>query len=195
MEALGEKFGERRRTRMAADEDVLEFDEEAYIVRENTNVVLTRDGWIKRVGRLAVGRRDARRAKATRSSPSCRAARSTTSSSSPTTAPPTRCGSTKCRPRPGYGEPITKFFKLADQVKVDRRGDDRRAVHARRTSRRSGDAPGGPYLLVVTQYGQRAADAAGAVPHRVDEGRPALREARRRRQGRDGAARRRRRPA
>ena len=41
------------KTRMASDEDVLEFDEEAYIVRENTNVVLTRDGWIKRVGRLA----------------------------------------------------------------------------------------------------------------------------------------------
>ncbi|HVK08199.1 MAG TPA: DNA topoisomerase (ATP-hydrolyzing), partial [Gemmataceae bacterium] len=53
LSALGEKYGERRRSRMATDEDVLEFNEEAYIVRENTNVVLTRDGWIKRVGRLA----------------------------------------------------------------------------------------------------------------------------------------------
>ena len=39
-EALIEKFPERRKTRMASDEDVLEFDEEAYIARENANVVL-----------------------------------------------------------------------------------------------------------------------------------------------------------
>ena len=44
---------DRRRTRMGSAEDAPEFDPEAYIVRENTNVVLTRDGWIKRVGRLA----------------------------------------------------------------------------------------------------------------------------------------------
>src|SRR5208283_3319038 len=53
MEALAEKHGDRRRTRLASGEDAPEFDEQAYIVRENTNVVLTRDGWIKRVGRLS----------------------------------------------------------------------------------------------------------------------------------------------
>src|SRR5207253_1303092 len=53
MEKLIELFPERRKTRMASEEDVLEFDEDAYIVRENTNVVLTRNGYIKRVGRLA----------------------------------------------------------------------------------------------------------------------------------------------
>src|SRR6185369_5434588 len=51
--AIGEQYAGRRNSRIATDEDVLEFNEEAYIVRENTNVVLTRDGWIKRVGRLA----------------------------------------------------------------------------------------------------------------------------------------------
>jgi DNA gyrase subunit A len=44
---------DRRRTRLGADEAAVEFDPEAYITRENTHVVLTRDGWIKRVGRLA----------------------------------------------------------------------------------------------------------------------------------------------
>src|SRR5262249_11045042 len=55
LEALGEKYGGKRnrRTSMGSAEDTLEFDPEAYIIRENTNVVLTRDGWIKRVGRLA----------------------------------------------------------------------------------------------------------------------------------------------
>ena len=47
LEALaGQPFVARRRTRMASDEDVLEFDEQAYIVRENTNVALTRAGWL-----------------------------------------------------------------------------------------------------------------------------------------------------
>src|SRR5207244_13217843 len=46
---VAEKFGDRRRTKMAVGEELVEFDAEAYIVRESTNVVLTRDGWIKRV--------------------------------------------------------------------------------------------------------------------------------------------------
>src|SRR5713101_7653188 len=50
---VGEKFGDRRRTKITTAEDAPEFDPEAYIMKENTNVVLTRDGWIKRVGRLA----------------------------------------------------------------------------------------------------------------------------------------------
>src|SRR5207237_8567947 len=52
--ALGEAFPDRRRTKLGSGEDMPEFDEKAYIVRENTNVILTRDGWIKRVGRLAM---------------------------------------------------------------------------------------------------------------------------------------------
>src|SRR5262249_52746993 len=53
LEAADETYGkDKRRTRMGSSEDEVDFDPEAYIVRENTNVVLTRDGWIKRVGRL-----------------------------------------------------------------------------------------------------------------------------------------------
>src|SRR5262249_31778315 len=51
---VAEKFGDkRRRASRGSAEDAADFDPEAYIVRENTNVVVTRDGWIKRVGRLA----------------------------------------------------------------------------------------------------------------------------------------------
>jgi DNA gyrase subunit A len=52
LEEIAEKFGDDRRTAIGSEEEVTEFDPQAYIVRENTNVVLTRDGWIKRVGRL-----------------------------------------------------------------------------------------------------------------------------------------------
>jgi len=45
---LGEKYGDARRTRIAAG-DELTYDPEAYIVHEDAVVVLSRDGWIKRL--------------------------------------------------------------------------------------------------------------------------------------------------
>ena len=46
---LREKFGTKRRTRIgASDEDELDYRDDAYIVAEDTFVIVTRDGWIKR---------------------------------------------------------------------------------------------------------------------------------------------------
>jgi DNA gyrase subunit A len=152
MEALAEKHGDRRRTRMASGEDVPEFDEQAYIVRENTNVVLTRDGWIKRVGRLA----------------SVEGTRVREGDEVLAVVPGSTLDhvvffaddGTACTMRinevpasSGYGEPISKFFRLEDQVKV---------IAALTTDERFGPAevkpakgdPPGPYLLVVTAQGQ-----------------------------------------
>ncbi len=53
LKELAEKFGDKRRTSLGSSEEIAEFDPEAYIVRENTNVVVSREGWVKRVGRLA----------------------------------------------------------------------------------------------------------------------------------------------
>src|SRR4029077_1000890 len=44
--ALGEKYGDKRRTTFAVGEE-LEYDPEAYIVHEEATVVVSRDGWIK----------------------------------------------------------------------------------------------------------------------------------------------------
>jgi len=52
LKELSETFGDKRRTSLGSAGEVAEFDPEAYIVRENTNVVVSREGWIKRVGRL-----------------------------------------------------------------------------------------------------------------------------------------------
>jgi DNA gyrase subunit A len=151
---LGEKYGakDRRRTRMGSAEDAPEFDPEAYIVRENTNVVLTRDGWIKRVGRLA----------------SVEGTRVREGDEVLTVVP----GSTldhviffaddgmsytmrisEVPASSGYGEPIVKFFRLADQVRI---------VAAVTTDERftasdqpvSNGEPAGPYLFVATAQGQ-----------------------------------------
>src|SRR6059058_1946725 len=46
--ALGEKYGDKRRTQLSAGEE-LTYDPEAYIVHEDATVILSGDGWLKRV--------------------------------------------------------------------------------------------------------------------------------------------------
>src|SRR5262245_44196638 len=151
MEKLIEQFPERRKTRMASDEDVLEFDEEAYIVRENTNVVLTRNGWIKRVGRLAS-------VESTRVQEGDEVVAVVPGSTldhvvffaDDGTAYTMRINEVPATT--GYGDPITKFFKLADGVRI---------VGAVTTDPRftpedkpgKGETPGGPYIIVATANG------------------------------------------
>ncbi len=48
LQRIDEKFGDKRRTSFAAG-DELEYDPEAYVVHEDATVVLSRDGWLKRV--------------------------------------------------------------------------------------------------------------------------------------------------
>ena len=182
---VGEKYGEPAAdARWRSAEDTPEFDPEAYIVRENTNVVLTRDGWIKRVGRLAS-------VEGTRVREGDEVIAVVPGSTldhviffaDDGTAYTMRINEVPASS--GYGEPIAKFFRLADQVQSDRRRHDRRALHAagagagqRRAAAAlpaGGDGPG-----------TDAADAAGAVPHRLDQGGPPLRPAQRGRQGGDG---------
>ena len=51
LEALGKQYGDRRRTALRSGEQ-LNYDPDAYIVHEEATVVLSRDGWIKRVREL-----------------------------------------------------------------------------------------------------------------------------------------------
>ncbi|HEX4613987.1 MAG TPA: DNA topoisomerase (ATP-hydrolyzing), partial [Urbifossiella sp.] len=150
-EKLAAAFPERRKTRMASDEDVLEFDEEAYIVRENTNVVLTRNGWIKRVGRL-------QSVESTRVKEGDEVVAVTPASTLDHVAFFTDDGAAytmranEVPATAGHGEPITKFFKLADGVKVVAAvTTDPRFTPADQPA--AGDQPGGPFLLVATKGG------------------------------------------
>jgi len=151
--ALADKYAEkRRRTRMASDEDLLDFDEEKYIVKENTNVVLTRDGWIKRVGRLASveGTRVREGDEVIAVAPGSTldhvvffaddgTAYTMRINEVPATA--------------GYGEPIAKYFKLDDRVKIiAAETADERFVPAEIPPPTPED-PAGPYVLSVTSEG------------------------------------------
>jgi DNA gyrase subunit A len=151
LQDVGERYGDRRRTRMGSAEDAVDFDAEAYIVRENTNVVLTRDGWLKRVGRLAS-------VEGTRVREGDEVAAVVPGSTldhviffaDDGTAYTMRMNEIPASS--GYGEPITKFFRLADQVRiVSAVTSDERFTPAETAA--EGDEPAGPYLLVVTEQG------------------------------------------
>jgi DNA gyrase subunit A len=149
---VGEQFGERRRTDLSSGDETPDFDPEAYIVRENTNVVLTRDGWIKRVGRLA----------------SVEGTRVREGDEVIAVAP----GSTldhvifladdgtaytmrinQVPGKQGYGEPIAKYFRLADQVRIIAAvTTDERFTPAEKAPANGEPPP--PYLLVATAQGQ-----------------------------------------
>jgi DNA gyrase subunit A len=152
LNALGEKFGDRRRTKMAVGEETPEFDEEAFIIRENTNVVLTRDGWIKRVGRLAS-------VEGTRVREGDEVIAVVPGSTldhviffaDDGTAYTSRINEVPASS--GYGEPIAKFVRLADQVKmIGAATTDERFTPPTKTSKNGDPMP--PYLLVVTAQGQ-----------------------------------------
>ncbi len=152
LEALQEQdFVVRRKTRMASDEDVLEFDEEAYIVRENANVVLTRDGWVKRVGRLAA----VENTRVREGDEVIAVAPASTLDNVIFFADDGSAYTMRVNEVPassGYGEPVTKFFKLADQVKVIAAvTTDPRFTPADQPEKKG--VPGGPYLLIATSGG------------------------------------------
>jgi DNA gyrase subunit A len=107
----------RRKTRMATDEDVLEFDEQAYITRENTNVVLTRDGWIKRVGRLA----SVESTRVREGDEVIAVVPGSTLDDVVLFADDGTAYTMRINEIPaggGYGDPVSKFFKLADGAKI-----------------------------------------------------------------------------
>jgi len=46
---IAKSYGDKRKTKISVSADEPEFDPNAYIVDEDANVILTRDGWVKRV--------------------------------------------------------------------------------------------------------------------------------------------------
>jgi DNA gyrase subunit A len=152
LNALGEKFGTRRRTRIGGSEDVPEFDPEAYIVRENTNIVLTRDGWIKRVGRLA----SVESTRVRESDAVIAVVPGNTLDYVMFFADDGAAYTLRMNEVPassGYGEPLAKFVRLGDQVRIVNAisGDERFTAPDEKPT--NGEPPG-PYLLVVTAQGQ-----------------------------------------
>jgi len=182
---VGEKFGDRRRTKIATAEDTPDFDPEAYILKENTNVVLTRDGWIKRVGRLAsIDSTRVREGDQVIAVAPGNTLDHVIFFADDGTAYTMRMNEVPASS--GYGEPLAKFFRLGDQAKIvnavttDERFTPPQEPPAKPKKKGEEPDPPGPYLLVVTAQGQTlrtplapfrvASTKAGRMYARLNEG-------------------------
>lgn len=152
LKQLASQFADKRRTALGSADEVVEFDAQTYIVRENTNVVVTRDGWIKRVGRLAklesTRVRDGDSVLAVVPGSTLDSAVILTSDGTAYTLP-----IDSLPPSSGYGDPLSKHVKLGDGVNVIEvlTTDPRFVPPDTKVKRESTPAP---YLLVVTARGQ-----------------------------------------
>lgn len=152
LEELSTKYADKRRTAIGSSEEIVEFDAAAYIVRENTNVVLTRDGWVKRVGRL-------QNVETTRVREADAVLDVIPGSTLDTIVFFASDGVAYTLPielipvSSGYGEPISKHVKMGDGVSI---------VGALTTDARftpsdqdmGDDLPHAPYFLALTARGQ-----------------------------------------
>lgn len=151
LEEIAADFGNERRTGLGSSEEMKEFAAETYIVRENTNVVLTKDGWIKRVGRLA----------------KVESTRVREGDSVIAVVPGSTIDSViffasdgvaytmpieQVPPSSGYGDPLSKYVKLSDGVSlITALSTDSRFTPADETA---DDPTSPPHLIVVTADGQ-----------------------------------------
>ena len=114
---VAEEHGTPRRTRTAAGAEEVEFNAEAYIVDEDAHVVVSRDGWIKRV-------RELKDPKSTRLREGDEVMAVLAGSTKENVVFFTNQGSAYVThindipPSTGYGDPAQKLFKFKDQERI-----------------------------------------------------------------------------
>lgn len=149
---VAREFGDKRRTSLGSSSEITEFDAQTYIVRENTNVVVTRDGWIKRVGRLAkiesTRMREGDNVLAVVPGSTLENVTFFASDGTAHTMSIDQISTSS-----GYGDPLSKHVRLADGASiVDALSTDPRFTPE--DARVRGEATPGPFLLIVTASGQ-----------------------------------------
>ncbi|SFI10346.1 DNA gyrase/topoisomerase IV subunit A [Planctomicrobium piriforme] len=151
LEALGQQFEDKRRTTLGSSEEIAEFDPQAYIVKENTNIVLSSEAWVRRLGKVSTI--DKLRVREGETVVGVLPASTLdhmiffSSDGIAYTLPVEQIP-----PSTGYGEPLSKHVKLGDGAGI---------VSALTTDSRFTPAdveyegfPPGPYLFVATAQGQ-----------------------------------------
>lgn len=151
---LIDKFGTRRRSYIGSSEEIQEFDASAYIVKENTNVVITTDGWVKRVGKIqSVEKLRVREGDAVlQVVPASTLDHVVFCSSDGTayTVPVDQIPASS-----GYGEPISKHIRLKDGVSIiEAFTTDNRFTYEAPLVKGAVDPESPPYLFITTANGQ-----------------------------------------
>ncbi len=149
---LGNDFPSKRATSIGSFDEIQEFDPQAYIVRENTNVVVTSEGWIKRVGRLSsVSSTRVREGDTVLNVVPANTLEHIILFSSEGIAYTLPVQSIPVSS--GYGDPLSKFVRMGDGTNmVAALSTDPRFTPEDATFR--GQATPSPFLLVITRDGQ-----------------------------------------
>lgn len=149
---LASDYGDKRRTSVGSSEEIVEFDPAAYIIRENTNVVVTREGWVKRVGNL-------KSVESTRTREGDCVLNVVPTSTLDQVVFFSSCGAAFTLPvdqvpvSSGYGDPLAKYVRMGDGASIVAAiGTDERFTPADRKKR--GMPTPAPYLIIVTAKGQ-----------------------------------------
>ncbi len=152
LDELAKNFADDRRTALGSEDEITEFDPQAYIVRENTNVVVTRDGWLKRVGRL-------QKVESTRVREGDSVLSVVPGSTLEHVVVFSSDGMAYTLPieqipaSSGYGDPLSKFVRVGDGARtIWSVSTDPRFTPADSTVRKN--LPPAPYLLIATRSGQ-----------------------------------------
>jgi DNA gyrase subunit A len=117
LESVAMEFGTPRKTRTGGNVEEVEFDADAFIVDEDANVVVTRDGWLKRV-------RELKDPSSTRVREGDEVIAVLPGSTKEKVIFFTNRGSAyvskinDISPTAGYGDPAQKYFKFADGERI-----------------------------------------------------------------------------
>ena len=152
LEHVAERFADNRRTALGSAEEITEFDPQAYIVRENTNVVVSGEGWIKRIQKVSsvdkLRTRDGDEVLAVVPTSTLDNVVIFASDGTAYTLP-----ADQIPPSTGYGEPLSKHVRLKDGASI---------IAAITTDPRFTptdqlewqEFPPTPYLFIATSLGQ-----------------------------------------
>ncbi|RLS56885.1 MAG: DNA topoisomerase IV subunit A [Planctomycetota bacterium] len=152
LEQLGDEMGNKRRTALGSSEEITEFDPQAYIVRENTHIVLSTEGWVRRVGKIStldkLRMREGDQLLTVLPGSTLDNAIFFSSDGTAYTLPAEQIPAST-----GYGEPLSKHIRLSDGAcLITALSTDSRFTPV---DTEVDDQPGpAPYLLIVTASGQ-----------------------------------------
>ncbi len=149
---LEETFGSKRMTSVGSSDEIAEFDPQAYIVKENTNIVVSTEGWVRRVGKIStIDKLRMREGDSVLTIVPCSTLDNVIFFASDGTAYTLPVD--QIPPSTGYGEPLAKHVKLGDGVQIVAAiGTDSRFTPAD-TPVEDQPAPA-PYLFIATAQGQ-----------------------------------------
>jgi DNA gyrase subunit A len=154
LEELAAKFPGDRKTTFGSSEEITEFDASKYIVRENTQVVVSSEGWIRRLNKIStVDKLRMRDGDPLLAIVPCSTLDNIVFFASDGTAYTLTVN--EIPPSTGYGEPLAKFVRMSDGARIVAAvTTDLRFTPADKNVKNQ-PVPS-PYLFVATAKGQVA---------------------------------------